>query len=154
MEQTTQQTIQKPPLPIKTKIAAWWMIVSGIIWIYMLFARHGPTPFGTSWVLSVFAGISIFTGKLPISSSICFFVFILITLICIIGTLFVAPVFLFKRKKWAWWLSIVGFFLSLIFILFLHYPFGSLKELIVPFHPLILFILLLLDRKNFWKIAS
>jgi len=25
MEQTTQQIIQKPSLPIKTKIAAWWI---------------------------------------------------------------------------------------------------------------------------------
>ena len=146
--------MEKVSLPIKTKIAAWWMMVSGFIWIYMLFARHGPTPFGTSWVLSVFAGILIFTGKLPISSSVSFLVLILIILICIIVTLFVAPVFLLRRKKWAWWFSIAGLFLSLIFVLFEHYPFGSLKELLVPFHPLILFILLLLDRKNFWKIAT
>ena len=31
MEQTTQQISQKPPFPIKTKIAAWWMLVSSII---------------------------------------------------------------------------------------------------------------------------
>ena len=29
MEQTTQQINQKPTLPIKTKVAAWWMILLG-----------------------------------------------------------------------------------------------------------------------------
>ena len=29
MEQNNQQVSQKPSLPIKTKIAAWWMIIIG-----------------------------------------------------------------------------------------------------------------------------
>jgi hypothetical protein len=129
-------------LPTKTKIAAWWMIVIsgiGILWgiiKYIIGEKSFVSEFG---MIDPSAG-GIFLG--------------LIFLIC--------SLFLFKRKKWGWMLNIIaigwvaftisfGFFVSLfekesfefIIILFLF--------LLAVLFPL---ILLLLDRKNFWKVAK
>jgi hypothetical protein len=160
MEQTTQQVTQKPPLPIKTKIAVWWMIVVGVIGIisslaiYEMATRRGGCIMGEA---------------------------ILSTVLLISGFIFLFCAFLLKlRKKWAWYVSVIIFFIPC-----LYYLLGCLSELLsirrailegmyqvssvsfshdirefiffglIPFIILLVpTILLLLDRKNFWKIVS
>jgi hypothetical protein len=144
MEQTTQQNIQKPTLPIKTKITAWGMaVIGGVIIISGLLG---------AWVSrNVYGG-----GAIPFSLFI-----IIIT--CPFGLLvfFLPGVFLLKRKKWAWWFSVVMLFISILTpysapdLLISLLPSPSIYlNLINRIIPLLLFILLLLDRKNFWKIVT
>lgn len=79
-------------------------------------------------------------------------------LLCIIMVLVVMS--LLKAKKWAYWLVLVfsGLF-SIIIIL--QAPFSAIAEVspdiiggLILSLPFIIFVLLFLDRKNFWKIAS
>jgi len=142
MEQTTQQVIQKPPFPIKTKVAAWWLIMTGglesitCLFFIMLIMS------GSCW-----AGIQI-----PI---ILFFPSFLT---------FLSGFFLLKRKKWFWWFIIILLFIEVFLtglFTFFHvracirggFPIVS-GYVILPFLFLLPFILLLLDRKNFFKIVS
>ncbi len=144
MNQINQEIIQKLTLPIKTKIAAWWMIIIGLFGLIVSIITGLPE-------LIIFLFLpSLFFFCLP------FF-------------------FLLERKKWAWWFSIITQFiliicpfmpsglgwivgilnmgfsqmLSTLSLLRLSYGFPILSILLVP--P---FFLLLLDRKNFWKIAK
>jgi hypothetical protein len=121
-----EQIVQKPPLPTKTKIAAWWMIITGVI-------------FGL-----LYGGL----------------------------VLIVPSIFLFLRKRVGFWLAMIVLLL-LICIGFLAYFFVPLVFLFIIIFPLpyqfhlprvwysallvfliFQFILLLLDRKNFWKVAK
>jgi len=153
MEQTNQQIIQKSPLPIKTKIAAWWMmIISGFIIIR-----------GLSWPLRM-------KGTYIPPSNFYAYIFVLSVYLPVGLLVFFLPaLFLFKRKKWGWYWAIITLFLGMgictyIFPLYeyLSYRKGEYYELeliigsslfiIIAFLPSL--ILLLLDRKNFWKIAT
>jgi hypothetical protein len=165
MEQTNQQITQKLTLPIKTKIAAWWMIIIGglgaiacIIVVNFLLSQ------------SCTAGV-----ELPI----------ILFLPSALGFLF--GLFLLKIKKWAWVCSVVLFSLIIFLFLFiqinnfasaidncrkrygpeLQTKFCSIKSYLIDewfkflywdviFCAIFLIppILLLLDRKNFWKIAK
>ena len=139
---------EKVSLPIKTKIAAWWMIIMITIGIIMgIIGLWFKIELVMFYILSV----------LPIS-------------------IFLLPcILLFRRKKLGWYWGVITLSGIIIvaatissFILFidltgglgevpasrliaamLFYP--SLFLLIIFFPPL---ILLLLDRKNFWKIAN
>ena len=153
-----EQTTQKLPLPIKTKIAAWIMIVSGILGIlnigaYGFYMTPGPgvTPLGTSWALSTAIGILSLTEKFP--GKFLSFLSLILTLIYFIGAFFIAPIFLLRRKKWAWQFIIISLFISAILIFFQRGSFPRDEEVGI-FYPIILFILLLLDRKNFWEITT
>jgi len=144
MEQTTQQISQKPPIPIKTKFAAWWILVIGLFGLIMSVIARLPE-------LIIFLFLpSLFFFCLPF-------------------------LFLLERKKWAWWFSIITQFILIIFpfmpgglgwiVGILNMEFG---QLLASFFSLKLsygfpvlsillafpFIFLLLDRKNFFKIAS
>jgi len=163
MEQATQQIAQKPPFPIKTKIAAWLLMFQGVspllcglllnlcfrcikkseippYWAYLHQYPHWIQEVGNT-IRNLICGIS--GGELSFG----FFFFILLAF------------FLLWKKKWAWWLSalltpIVGVVLFLSFAIaswFQHFPPSDLLTILIP---LIVFILLLLDRKNFFKIAS
>jgi hypothetical protein len=147
MEQDIQQNIQKPPFPMKTKIAAWWMIVISILAILNIEANMD---------------MAIFVLLIPSLIQILFCFFIL------------------KRKKWAWYASLVIIFILLVFQVkigfFIYDPLYSyfwshrvfdrdiqfiiLKDLKYFFSTysflilLIPLILLFLDRKNFCKIAK
>lgn len=136
MEQTNQQTIQKLSIPIKTKIAAWWMIAIGGFQL-LLFLYRGIWGFGSIPATEYVTGI--------------FGIFFLIY-----------PGFLIlKRKKVGWLFAIIVISIILIYLLFLPalqlnrffwflflIPFSAFLFVIPPI------ILLLLDRKNFWKIAN
>jgi len=167
-----EQIVQKPPLPIKTKIAAWWMIVIGgiIITLSLFIATKEPPSYSEASALFV-----MFITLLPA------------------GLMFFLPsLSLLKRKKWGWWLSIVILSLTLFSIsagllidfIFEYRPPAFLdllrfisamfllpwmivipeKLVLSPIANLLLYfgfliyiiplILLLLDRKNFWKIAT
>ena len=193
MEQTTQQTIQKPSLPIKTKIAAWWIIVVGGLWVIAIIA-----------LLFLFAAVVTMGGLVFLGFLIPEFTFWFCIILLLPSILFLCSgSFLLKRKKWAWWFAIgvmgIGLvswfmliarsirsfsfiiclvlFLVFLFTFFLlrrRWRFGTAIGVILLFLyqflfdegfiffyysiiSLILFvplILLLLDSKNFWKIAA
>jgi len=168
--------MEKVSLPIKTKIAVWWMTVLGLI-----FSLHGLHPIifppGGDPANAIFLG---FFGIIVLVSGLLFFVF---------------GILLFKKKKIGWYLSIIMLFIALgPFIYFLilgedirviesyynyyiDYRFHPEKycvydpklrdgkicwkpnapEFWFPFEGFTLLlplILLLLDRKNFWKITA
>ena len=167
-----EQNIQKPSLPIKTKIAAWWMI--GIVGIMIILSLFTTTKEAGN-IGEAYALFGIFITLFPA------------------GLMFFLPsLSLLKRKKWGWWLSIAILSLTLFSILT-----GLLVDLVFEYRPpafldllrfisamfllpwmivipeklvlspianlllylgfliyIIPFILLLLDRKNFWKVAK
>jgi len=141
MEQTNQQITQKPSLPIKTKIAAWWMIVAGGCEILFGFVTFRSL-----------LGLIFLTGTL--------FGFEAIIGVIVSGVLYViSGISLLKRKRWSWCLSIFILFISSI-ISILNFSSRIDGKVILEFSEkyllffIIPFILLLLDRKNFWKIAN
>ena len=131
MEQSNQQIIQKPSLPIKTKIAAWWMIIviGGPLILY----------FGLGFAQQEMPGASLFGIML-----ICFGIFFLYSSISLL-----------KRKKWGWDTSVTLLYILIGLLIYAFYEHPQLA--IEPFILAVVFflplILLLLDRKNFWKIA-
>lgn len=121
--------MEKAPLPIKTKIAAWWMIGIGII-IILLAIKDILKPSG-----------------IPIIGRFTIMLFLLLPfLLSIYGA-----VSLLKRKKWAYVFSTV---ITLIIIMF---SFFNLEEDLIWwltfFSNIFILLFLLLDRKNFWRIA-
>ena len=125
MEQTTQQVTQKPPFPIKTKVIAWIMTVIGLLGII-------------AWMLTMFK---------EKEDSILGFDVVRGFLIPVIFGFFFPGIWILRRKRVGWWLAIAYIsFLAIVFIMLNLFP------MILPL--IILFILLLLDRKNFFKIAS
>ena len=128
--------IARETFPIKTKIAAWWMVMIGIICLIIPLI---PFP---SWRES-------YDGA-PLG-------IILIPLFILIGLLFLWPAaFILKRKKWSWYLEVV---ILLIILALSTWIYAPEKWIIREFFLIIIIflpplILLLLDRKNFWKIAS
>jgi hypothetical protein len=138
--------MEKVSLPIKTKIAAWIMIIFGMCIVLNLVREVRGVKF---------------TGIVFLST------FILISLMLL---LFISGFSLLLRKRWAWWLAV--FILSIVLIfrlrdiiyevifglrMIIAEPLSSWEALIFLLFDLILLIpliLLLLDRKNFWKIAT
>ena len=154
--------MEQASLPTKTKIAAWLLIFQGASpLLYSLLLKLCFRCIEESeippyvylhqyphWIREVGYTIETLIGGISGGeSSFGFFFFILLA------------IFLLRKKKWAWWLSalltpIVGVVLFLSFAIaswFQHFPPSDLLIILIP---LIVFILLLLDRKNFWKIAT
>jgi len=161
MEQNIQQQEQvnaeQAKLPTKTKIAAWWLKLCSLIifligFIYMLLAQgldFGPASGLSKVVLGILAGIP-FT---------------------IFGILILASgIFLYRRKKWAWWVAFIIFILGFVVGICSAFPnfldsngrfsissflniFIELPGNLPIYFFLIPLILLFLDRKNFWKVA-
>jgi hypothetical protein len=139
--------MEKISLPIKTKIVAWWIIlfpnffVDGIMLFQLLDFRIKGNWEGIGILVLFFSviigGISLFLNLL-------------------IG------IFLLKRSKKAWIFLIVRVSVYLIisgiifvgYLVVREYIEGAMWWFIVLCFYLIPFILLLLDRKNFWEIAS
>ena len=159
MEQTTQQTIQKPPLPIKTKIAAWWIKTIGIGIIFIGLGLFITLMFYAFWWIGPSSLL------LPLS------IFLLGGFICFLGSRIA------KGRRWAWWMGILTpliiwiFYFGYQFLYFRIFEPAETYDLVDLFrislrqgefflfilsHIFILppILLLLLDRKNFWKIAS
>ena len=130
-----EQTIQKPSLPIKTKIAAWWMIIISVILgcVGLRIAIQG-------YLHSLYGGVLL----LPVGLGIFFMGGLLI---------FLPGLFLLKRKVDSWWVSVMILGIASTLSIFLVLTGFTLLELCCSSMFLIPFILLLLDRKNFWKIA-
>jgi hypothetical protein len=139
---------EKVSLPIKTKIAAWWMIVIGgliiLFFPFIAFISFVSPPHG-----------------IPSHTAIAFFMAFIF---------FIGSFFLFGKRKWAWWLIIFTFSFGIAYSLFLlcvislqpsffysyywpHFEYTAdyFLFLLLFFPP---FILLLLDRKNFWKVGK
>ena len=130
--------MEKFNLPTKTKIAAWWNIMVGLIMI-------------------------IFSGWIYAEEKIRF-------LICSFWGLFFlifACYLLIKKKGWAWWILVVMNCILTIYIGYHFFPFLPLAFTHILFASgvaligvvlfvifLVPLILLFLDRKNFWKIAT
>jgi len=139
---------EKVSLPIKTKIAAWMIILTGIIggvWVALFNYILSSWSIGASPLSEIEKIIEMVRIFLPY--------FILI---------FLPGFFLLKTKKLAWWFAVFSSIFSSI-VNYISSPF--LKEILYPIlygYPqlplviplLIIFILLLLDRKNFWKVAT
>ncbi|PIR05968.1 MAG: hypothetical protein COZ30_00820 [Candidatus Nealsonbacteria bacterium CG_4_10_14_3_um_filter_36_16] len=140
--------MEQIPLPIKTKIAVWWIIIVSVIGAIFFVILHMTTDYtmGPGFIIM-------------------FFLFIIILLPSFF--LLISGLLLLKRKKWAWWFTIVIFSIQiaeLIYIVFrqianfINTPFPFTIFDIVFDLPILIFlpslILLLLDRKNFFKIAS
>ena len=164
--------MEKVLLPIKTKIAAWWMIVIGIfelIWGYLTVVIMYAAEYQREKAPFVL-GVGIFTGILLIISSlllfkqkkagwklaIIFFLVLLISIILIIpAELKISKASIYGRPPpWSILISLP----ILVDVIEILYIFFAPLHSLVSFIPFILFliplILLLLDRKNFWKIAS
>ncbi len=159
MEQTTQQIIQKPLFPFKTKIAAWWMIaICGAVIYLGVFLVH------------YFAGDA---GGQMLAFVYCIYFFLIGLLI-----FFLPGIFLLKRKKMGWYWAIIAILIVIASFIYYIYFYKSVRNKITlsesilsPFYFINRFIgdssslliicilclpffLLLLDRKNFFKIAS
>ena len=133
-------------LPIKTKIAAWWMIVIGVIMIL-------PTLFFLCWF---FFGLSAAGSPGDIGTLL----FALFEFLICLG-FFVFGTSILKRKKWAWLGAILVIIISCISpvcqLFVSGIIFGTLDVLFYPSFFLgspVIFFFLLFDRKNFWKATS
>jgi len=147
-----EQNNQKIPLPIKTKVAAWWIIILGALLIipvlliaqYIFFRLIPELQTITHLVGFLLLGLFIFLAILTI-----------ILFILSISN-FILGFYLFKGKKGAWRISIILLIVEAIIFVggWIYYSglvyYGSI--LILLFLPPIL--LLYDDRKNFFKTAS
>ena len=147
MEKNSQQITQKPILPTKTKIAAWWMVIFGLIFLgYQVSILY---PSYRLWKEYGELGVNpLYAGAFPILFN---------------ALIFLLPgIFLFKRRKMAWHFAAVILIFILMGGLFMfgvsifQEGFYFLDKFTATFYlfVIILFILLILDRKNFWKIAT
>ncbi len=128
--------MEKVSLPIKTKIAAWWMIITWLILMFFMFSLFR----GEDWQTGIF--------------------FLIIALVFVISACFC----LFKQKRWVWFILTVGNLGIMIFsgyffcLFFMGGSYWIVLALVVYFPMIVIslvpFVLLLLDRKNFFKIAS
>jgi len=118
-------------LPLKTKIAAWCMIIIAVIFI-------------------LFGIKDIIVGS-PFTFAARFLLIALVMLLPFLFSLY-GGIFLLKKKKWAYFVSVITTAIIIIF----SYP--NLEEHYIWklsfFFGILIFILLLLDRKNFFKITS
>jgi hypothetical protein len=126
---------EKVSLPIKTKIAAWWMIVSGGVGVFLMFF------FGTSLKITWWG---LFLLHMPI-----FWAFLFIQFFFFLAGLLL----LLLKKKWCWWFAIITSIVATTTPIII---FGEYPPILIPLAIIwtgIPFILLLLDHKNFWKVA-
>jgi len=122
--------MEKVSLPIKTKIAAWWMIIiGGILIIFSLRTLDITYMLGGSFYHNVL-------------------------LFALGALLLLFPTFLlFSRRKLAWYWAIITLSILSLFYIYNIFTVEPIDILII-FILAIPLILLLLDRKNFWKIAT
>ena len=135
---------EKVSLPVKTQVAALFMVIFGILGVLSSISEFPSTlasPAGPQYLIFIIP--EFFAGLLSV----------------IFGA------FLFKRKKWVWKSCILLLSLYLLFLgwsITVRYGgigmgFNVVILLILKvISPIILIplILLLLDRKNFWKVAT
>jgi len=145
--------MEQNDLPIKTKVVAWWMIIAGGYFLYIFLNDLRTFIFfewDFLWEFFVFRGL--FIG-LPVI----LFIFL--------------GIFLLRRRKWAWWVTMIGlpvYLLSRIWLaavllrdfegggsLELRYFLTAGSETLLLIATILFsLILLCIDRKNFRKVAS
>lgn len=156
--------MERVTLPIKTKIAAWWMVATGIVPLMILLLALILFIWGS--LFHVFYGLpgALFGGIL-----IAGFIFSSLPTILFFLGLFL----LLKRKRWVWKVVVSTLSIGVLSWTFLFFyllyldvsaygvslveSINSLRLDIFGTFFAILVIpltLLLLDRKNFWKITS
>ncbi len=134
------------PLPIKTKIAAWWMtLIGGIGLIAALYlyigiqSNSGGCLLGPGLLLSYITPPSV--------------------------GLFLPGFLILIKKRLGWWLAVIVLFIGTIITGYISLVWinqigagmrveSDFTYLLISLIPIIPLILLLLDRKNFFKIAS
>ena len=140
---------EKVSLPTKTKIATWLMRITGILIMLLGMIMIADIKFLIETITETIEVLKPFLILLS-GGFICFLIF-----------------WIREGKKWAWWVSLVVFStfpLSWLWLFFGGPSPLSIEEIIsdvvtaslfiFPFTVLLVpIILLLLDRKNFWKIA-
>ena len=149
MEQATQQINQKPSFPIKTKIAAWWMMVLGVIGMIVgVGSTVGPLIFLSTFFIKLEVSFSEILKTFLSSEAIYYFIFAFLASLLS----FISGLYLLKRKKQSWWWAIIAIFIGLIVsILSEEEIYMATENILVLIIPL---VLLISDRKNFFKIAS
>lgn len=152
--------MDKITLPTKTKIAAWWMMIWGGIFFTAV-------PFILILIVhDLFRG-----GGISTAIALGFDVFLLILFLILGFSFYIPGRSLLKGRRWAWKFAIimllVGGISSSYFTVYSLW-FGTTPQLrtsmdimllgvilgIILFFFLVPFLFLILDRKNFWKIAS
>ena len=150
MGKANQQITSETPFPIRTRIIATLvLLIGGAILIYSIYLFYQSQNIGYHEELFSFGAIA----------SIIF------------GSIFFIPgLFILFKKRLSWWLAIILFFIittivtvviiwNILYIMFwsTYKYYDIIDELLkcsIVIIPLIPFVILLRDRKNFFKIAS
>jgi presenilin-like A22 family membrane protease len=143
----------KNPLPIKTKIVAWWIIIGKSILSF--FTVKNLLKFKSGF----FEPFSINNTKFTISNST-----FIISLIFYLSSLFIFIAFslwiIKYKKRWAWYIILILLILDIIgmarlFLLHLALSTEMFSiESILQIQSVFWLVLLLIDRKNFFKVAK
>jgi len=169
--------MEENKLPVKTKIAAWWMILVGIMIlgysINLLFVFLPLVNESVAYCPDVSSAVN-----QDIENSLKTKIFSIFTLILIFTLfIFILAWYLFRAKKWAWIglfiLSLTPVFCLVGFLINPSSPGPVVMPLCTPSSLLLMeldermpvfvisiasffvpLILLLFDRRNFWKAAS
>jgi len=154
--------MEQVSLPIKTKIAGTILVIVGIL--FGLIPLFEFIFFHSALFYAQILGGFIISTPAAIDIN-----FLLLFLTIFFGLLFfISSTFLLTKRKWAWWLSVIilypilliFIFAKLIFPLLMGVSFQKLfsyfisPDIIFLVLLLISFVLLRIDRKNFWKIAT
>ena len=132
MEQTTQQITQKPPFPIKTIIVGLLMLLIGSI--------------GLIYSMILYNDLQNAEG--------CLLWAIIIPYIVGAGIVFFVPgLLILLKKRFGWWLATIIFSIGTVLVIISIFP-DHIDDLPISLIPIIPLTLLLLDRKNFFKIAK
>ncbi len=153
--------MEQVQLPIRTKIAAWWLTITGGVMIF----------FSLFFLFSAFSSGDAF-GLFGISISVFLYGLLLF---------FLPGVFLLKRKKIGWYWTFISILIVMVLLIYCTFNlkmrdfdagYGMIGVILFPFVYLggsmgdisffcfvfilclIPFTYLLIDRKNFFKIAS
>ena len=139
-------------LPIKTKIAAWLLRIISVIGII------------AGIVISTILPILFILFAHPVGGAFPFIIFVIfsirgIFLLIISLSIFFIAKLLFKKYKKGWWMAISIICLACIVPAIIGFKEGWSDEEMIAFVIILLMslpplILLLLDRKNFWKVAT
>lgn len=158
--------MDKAIIPTKTKIVAWIMRVTGAIYTFSFISIIAydltitpPPPF--SLIIGIIIGFLI--PQLEIFFGISYSVFPPLAFLFLIAVgMILFSQFLFNRKKWVWIASVVLLFSLFSLSLLLHQLLLVYFRLYLPYTlliPQLIFyglplLLLLLDKKNYWQVAS
>ena len=166
MEEETKQL----PFPIKTKIAAWLLIFQAFSpFLYSLFLKlcigcqdrgWGPMLRNIPVLEKIFNIIQTFIFSVSgWGGEFSPFFTIIYSLLAI-----TSGIFLLRRKRWAWWIYVVLmplYNITIFGFLFYACAFGGCTVarlffifFLGTYFSLLIFILLLIDCKNFFKITS